>query len=97
MLRSYTKSPQSRSGESRCFAFNVGPLYLRKASFALTVELLPITPAVHQPFTLPRWFPPLRLIHNLGSRWRPRAFIPAFPQGSPCITLCSRPSMLRSK
>jgi hypothetical protein len=62
------QSPQSRSGESRCFAFNVGPLFLRKASFALTVELLPITPVGRQPFNLPRSFPPLQPFHNLGFR-----------------------------
>jgi len=50
----YQIPPSSEVENLWCFAFNVGPLYLRKASFVLTVELLPITPAVRQPFSLPR-------------------------------------------
>jgi hypothetical protein len=48
----------------RCFAFNVGPLFLRKASFALIVELLPITPAARRPQS----FPPLLPFHRPAFR-----------------------------
>jgi len=53
VLRSYTNPPSSEVENLRCSAFNVGPLFLRKASFALTVERPHITPAAH-PLSLPR-------------------------------------------